>query len=39
MTTLIIIAAVLAIAAIIGLVIIGLRFIDGLSTHDDERTP
>ena len=39
MTTLIIVVAVLAIAAIIGLVIIALRIIDGLSAHDDERTP
>ena len=39
MTTLIIVVAVLAIAAIIGLVIIALRIINGLSTHDDERTP
>jgi preprotein translocase subunit SecG len=39
MTTFIIVVTALVIAAIIGLVIIAHRLINGLSTHDDERTP
>lgn len=39
MTTFIIVVALLVIAAIIGLVIIARRLINGLATHDDERTP